>query len=74
MDASGRGGALARREPAGDAFVDVNGYLECCKDAVSHLESSLSQDKAFPPRWPFEPSSTYFDLPPPWRPGHTSSA
>ena len=58
MDASGRGGALARREPVGDAFVDVNGYLECCKDAVSHLESSLSQDKAFPPRWPFEPSPT----------------
>ena len=41
---------------AQDTFeaVDVAGYLECCKEASSHLDSCLSADKALPQRWPFQ--------------------
>ncbi len=37
---------------AGERFTDVNGYLECCKDAASHMDRCLSSDKEVPKRWP----------------------
>jgi hypothetical protein len=43
---------------AQDTFTDVNGYLECCKEAGSHLDSCLSSDKALPQRWPFANSGS----------------